>query len=223
MGHCSRWHSNTIETVVWPHLKSPCPKKVMGHSPHKAFSSGRFEIWSRYSLNISTHSPNYERHFYESELFYLYANIRAHEGVISDTRHLPIFSIRHWHSNQDECRPTPTLRIASLTLDTPVSPTLNTLFTKSTPDITENFKSTPDTHTPFIGPNIALIQAVGHTHTKRKNSEPIAIDCFESVVTQPWLRESRSQILSHLLIIWFIVSGQPYQVLCHLPGIYTSR
>ncbi len=69
---------------------------------------------------------------------------------------------RHWtlsHFSEptltfkpNQCRPTPTLRIASPTLDTPLSPTLDALIAKSTPDITQNFESTPDTPTPLHGP-----------------------------------------------------------------------
>ena len=36
--------------------------------------------------------------------------------------------------------------------DTPLRPTLDTLITKSTQDITKNFESTPDTPTPLHGP-----------------------------------------------------------------------
>ena len=43
---------------------------------------------------------------------------RAHKGGISDTRHWPTFCIGHRHSNQNQCRPTPTLKIVRQTLDT---------------------------------------------------------------------------------------------------------
>ena len=67
---------------------------------------------------------------------------RAHEGGISDTRHWAIFSIRHWHSTQNQCRPTLTLRIGDPTLDTPLQPDTDSLIPKST----------PDTQTPLHGP-----------------------------------------------------------------------
>ncbi len=56
-----------------------------------------------------------------------------------------VFSTRHWHSNQNKFWSTLTLRI--------ISPTLDTLISKSLPDITKYLESTPDTQTPpFMGP-----------------------------------------------------------------------
>ncbi len=62
-----------------------------------------------------------------------------------------MFSIRHWPQNQ--CRPTPTFRIVSPTLDTPLQPNTDILLSKFTSDIPEKFKSTPNIQTPFMGPN----------------------------------------------------------------------
>ena len=77
---------------------------------------------------------------------------RAHEGGISDIRHWTNFSIRHWHSTQNHCCPTPTLRIGDLTLGTPLQSDTDSLICMSTPDIMQNFESAPDIQTPLHGP-----------------------------------------------------------------------
>ncbi len=80
----------------------------------------------------------------------------AQDGGIFAIRHWPIFCIRHWHSNRNQCRSTPTLRIVRPTLPLHFCPTLTFSYDinllKSTTDIAKNFESTPTLRPPFMGP-----------------------------------------------------------------------
>ncbi len=79
-----------------------------------------------------------------------FSNYRAHEGGISYTRHWAIFaSDTDIQPKIDVARH---LELVTRHLRLHFSLTLTVSFPKSTPDITQNFESTPDTQTALHGP-----------------------------------------------------------------------